>query len=56
MWNIYFSVTKHSWSLTFRNQGQEADLSRNKLFKTWEKEAEGLSNELLVEKHFPGKV
>lgn len=56
MWSMYFSVTKHSWSLICRNQGQEAYVSRNNLFKTWEREAERLSNELLVEKHFPGKV
>lgn len=53
---MYFSVTKHSSSLICGNQGQEADGGRNKHFKTWEREAEALSDELLVEKHCPGKV
>lgn len=53
---MYFSVTKHSSSLICGNHGQEADVGRNKLFKTWEREAEALSDELLVEKHCLGKV
>lgn len=53
---MYFSVTRRSSSLICGNQGQEADVGRNKLFKTWEREAEALSDELLVEKHCLGKV
>lgn len=47
---MYFSVTKCSSSLICGNQGQEADAGRNKHFKTWAREAEALSDELLVQK------